>query len=106
MQYEFRCVEHPDRKQIVVCPAKFREQIVPERCHICGAEFEQELKGSGGGWFKQTFGRLTGVYDYDYGRKATWDLTAPGKLEYCKKEGMIRDPFDSGPAPVINDQEL
>jgi hypothetical protein len=33
------------------------------------------------------------VYDYDYGKKATWDMTVPGKMDMLKKEGRIRDPF-------------
>jgi putative FmdB family regulatory protein len=63
-------------------------------CPFCGGNTDQVFDhGNVSGWFKQTPGKLTGVYDYDYGKKATWDLTAPGKMEMLKKEGRIRDPF-------------
>lgn len=40
-------------------------------------------------------GRDTGVYDYDYGTRATWDLTVPGKMDKLARDGRIaRDPFD------------
>ena len=99
MRYEFRCVDHPEIKQIVYCPASLRDTIIPETCQICGQKFDQELKGHGGGWFNFEYGKETGAYDYDYGKKATWDLTPKGKMDRLKKEGIIRDPFDYGPPP-------
>lgn len=41
-------------------------------------------------------GKDTGVYEYDYGIRATWDLTVPGKMEKLTKLGRIeQDPFDA-----------
>lgn len=48
--------------------------------------------------FKPTIGRDSGVYALDYGRRATEDLTVPGKMARLKRDGVIKDPFDS-PAP-------
>ena len=40
-------------------------------------------------------GRDTGVYEYDWGVRATWDLTVPGKMKRLERSGRIaRDPFD------------
>jgi DUF971 family protein len=45
-----------------------------------------------------TPGKRSGFYEYDYGKKATWDLTVPGKMEELKKAGVLRDPFDDVPS--------
>lgn len=40
-------------------------------------------------------GKDTGVYEYDYGVRATWDLTVPNKIARLEKDGRIaRNPFD------------
>ena len=102
MRYEFRCLTHPDQVEVVFRPMKEQEEWTHGQCPKCGRPLELNMNGSGH-QFQLTYGRLTGLYDYDYGKKATWDLTAPGKMQYCKKEGIIRDPFDYGPPPVTND---
>ena len=47
----------------------------------------------------------SGVYALDYGRRATEDLTVPGKMDALKREGRIRDPFDF-PTPPPKDVDL
>lgn len=49
--------------------------------------------------FKQQFkpGKESGFYDQDYGKRATEDLTVPGKFERLKREGRCVDPFDDMP---------
>lgn len=88
--YEFECNLCGERFEKVIPVEQYHE---PE-CPLCGGVTEQVLRGHGGGFFKMTPGKETGVYDYDYGKKATWDLTVPGKSDRLKKEGVIRDPFD------------
>lgn len=66
-------------------------------CPKCGAPTDQVFdRGHGASWFKMTPGKWTGVYDYDYGKKATWDMTVKGKRDYLTKEGIISDPFTNG----------
>jgi len=61
----------------------------------CGAPTDQVFDhGNGASFFKMTPGKWTGVYDFDYGKKATWDMTVKGKKEYLTKEGIISDPFE------------
>ena len=96
MKYEFRCLEHPEQKQVIFCSHKDLDTVQVKKCEICGETLEQEL-GTGDDHrsrFTQTFGKWTGVYDYDYGKKATWDLTPPGKLAELKRRGIVKDPFD------------
>lgn len=46
-------------------------------------------------WDPSKAGKDTGVYEYDHGVRATWDLTVPGKIERLEKAGRIaRNPFD------------
>lgn len=45
--------------------------------------------------FGRTVGRDSGFYTLDYGKRATEDLTVPGKLDRLKKAGTIQDPFDA-----------
>ena len=103
MFYEFKCIDHPSERWSIVCGIEERDGLEIPKCPECGAILEPDLKGHGGSWFKQTFGKWTGVYDYDLGKKATWDLTPPGKMDRLKHDGVIRDPFDYGPPPVTND---
>jgi hypothetical protein len=107
MLYEFYCPDHPGAKpQVVFAPSSQYESIVVQECPICGSKFSPDLRGHGGAWFKQTFGKWTGTWDYDYGRKATWDLTPPGKMDELKRMGKIKDPFDSAPPPVTNEASV
>jgi hypothetical protein len=102
MIYVFSCIEHPAECVVVRCHHSERDSINPGVCPQCGQTFEQDLRGHGGFSFKRTPGVRSGVYALDYGRRATEDLTVPGKMEMLKKEGRIKDPFDSGPAPITN----
>jgi len=45
------------------------------------------------GRFAFTPGRETGAYEYDYGKKATWDLTPPGKYDRLRHDGVVENPF-------------
>lgn len=49
--------------------------------------------------FAQTTGRDSGIYQNDYGKRATEDLTPPGKWARLRKEGIVTDPFLDNPAP-------
>ena len=101
MKYEFRCLEHPEKKQEVWCTWREFDNIEVEKCPVCGERLEQELGTGDRSWFAQTFGKWTGVYDYDYGKKATWDLTPKGKLQELTRLGVCGDPFSKyAPANV------
>lgn len=51
-------------------------------------------------------GRDTGVYEYDYGVRATWDLTVPGKIDRLEHQGRIpRDPFKETPNKYAHKNE-
>ena len=90
--YEFECSLCGERFERSIPCAEYRE---PE-CVFCGGKTEQVfINGSGGFNFKMYPGKWTGMYDYDRGKKATWDLTVPGKMDILKKDGTIRDPFES-----------
>ena len=91
--------------------------VYPFKCSTCGEEVEiiqsihktlrspscethgkmEQVICVAGIVFGRTPGRNTGIYALDYGKRATEDLTVPGKLERLKKEGRIKDPFDSVP---------
>ena len=108
MKYEYRCLEHPDQKKVITLPMSADKGWTHGLCPICGSPLELEL-GLGDDHrsrFRLTYGKMTGVYDYDYGKKATWDCTAPGKMDYLKKEGIIKDPFDSVPERTNMDVEI
>jgi hypothetical protein len=82
---------------------KDRDGFTDPSCE-CGKLMEQAYDTSKGGWFfKYKPGQLTGMHDYDYGKKSTWDLTPDGKMDTLKRLGKITDPFDYGPPPVTND---
>lgn len=88
--YEFRCKECGEVFQKVIRLDKYHEPSCPK----CGSETEQIfINGNGGFSLETTPGRETGFYDLDHGKKATWDLTVPGKLERLRKEGRIKDYF-------------
>ncbi len=53
----------------------------------------------------RTPGKNTGFYDLDYGKRATEDLTVPGKMEALKKAGVIKDPFEGQPAQTPTQQD-
>lgn len=89
MRYEYECEGH-ERKSFIMS-VKEHEEFKPI-CAVCGKAMEQ-LYFPLGSYFNYKPGRETGVYDYDYGKKATWDLTPPGKMERLKKEGVVRDSF-------------
>jgi len=104
MIYTYRCLEHPKQQVLVSRSMKEDGKWTHGTCSICGAPLEMDLRGSAA-WFAfkmEKAGKWTGVYDFDYGKKATWDLTVPTKMAQLKAEGRIKDPFDSGPAPVDN----
>jgi hypothetical protein len=88
--HEFECKKCGKRVTLVMTFNTYRQPLC-----ICGGETEQVFdKGHGGFKFAYTPGKRTGVYEYDYGKKSTWDLTVPGKYEELKKAGIVGDPFD------------
>ena len=90
--YEFKCRKCKELVEKVMSVGDYTEPT----CE-CGGETDQVWSNGHGGFsFSQTYGKWTGIYDYDYGKKATWDLTPPGKLEALQKAGKIADPFERG----------
>lgn len=87
--HEFECRECGKRFTKVMHHKEYHEPP----CE-CGGETDQVFDGHGGFKFTYTPGKWTGIYEYDYGKRATYDLTVPGKLEALKKEGKALDPFD------------
>jgi predicted nucleic acid-binding Zn ribbon protein len=85
--YPFRCAECGE---VVEEVASIYDAIPEPECH---GRMEQIICPSGV-IYARTPGRDTGIYDLDYGKRATEDLTPPGKMERLKKEGRIKDPFD------------
>ena len=86
--YEFSC-PCGHSMEVIWKVSEYQEPSCPR----CGRRMEQVLKGHGG-WNCRLNGKMTGMYDYDLGKKATWDLTPPGKYQDLKEKGIIRDPFD------------
>jgi hypothetical protein len=103
MRYEYRCLEHPQQMLVIFRSAAEQHSWTEGICPVCGEKLELNLQGNGGFKFAFTYGKETGVHDLDYGKHGTWDLTPPGKMERMKRLGIVKDPFDSGPAPVTND---
>lgn len=102
MRYEYRCLNHPDQKVTLHLPMSEDKSWTHGNCPKCNSPLEMDL-GKGDihrSHFVLVYGKEQGVYDYDYGKRATWDLTPRGKMERLKKDGVIKDPFDSGPPPV------
>lgn len=91
-QYVYACPRHGDNEVIRWPISDFGNVPVPF-CTSCDKPKERVpqlptfIEG-------ETVGRDSGWYDRDYGKRATEDCTAPGKMEYLKKEGVIKDPFD------------
>lgn len=105
MLYEFRCLRHPEQRIALQRDWRDQDEWTHGKCSICGEPLELDM-GRGVGhrsFFRMIYGKETGIYEFDNGKKATWDLTPPGKMERLKKAGRIRDPFDFGAPPVTND---
>lgn len=98
--------------------------VYPFRCERCG--FEQELVRSIHAplprpihckkrmdWvpqpipvkFARKVGKDTGFFDLDYGKRATEDLTVPGKLDRLQRDGRLKDPW-RGTRPKPLDKKL
>jgi putative FmdB family regulatory protein len=89
--HEFQCRKCGIRFEKFMHVSEYQEQECPE----CGSGTDEMFdRGNGGFRFKLIPGKPTGIYEYDYGKKATWDCTAPGKMDYLKREGIISDPFE------------
>jgi predicted nucleic acid-binding Zn ribbon protein len=95
VRYEFKCDKCQGRK-LVVMPASQRDAFIEPEC--CGSRMEQTYESYGYAFSMGEAGKRTGIYEYDYGKKATWDLTPPGKMDALKKAGVLRDPFDKAMA--------
>ena len=89
--YPFRCLNCGKVIEIV---SSINDNL-PKPNH-CYKRMDQIICPSGV-VYARTPGRETGVYKLDYGTRATEDLTVPGKMERLKKEGRLKDPFDSVP---------
>ena len=90
--YPFKCEKCGSTIEII---RSIHDNLPRPLC--CHSQMEQIICPSGV-ILGRTPGKTTGFYDLDYGRRATEDLTVPGKMERLKKEGRLKDPFDNVPA--------
>ena len=95
MRYEFKC-DKCNKCKMVIMPASQRDTYVEPEC--CDQKMEQTYESYGYAFAMGKPGERTGIYEYDYGKKSTWDLTPPGKMEQLKRAGVLKDPFDGVPA--------
>ena len=94
--YPFKCfVDDCENNIEVFHPIKDYDNMSHPVCPIHGRM--EQVVSLGGFVLARTPGKNTGFYDLDYGKRATEDLTVPGKMEMLKKEGRIKDPFDDLP---------
>jgi hypothetical protein len=62
-------------------------------CH-CGQLMQWTPTKVPTAYFTYTVGKESGVYENDWGRRATYDLTVPGKLDKLQRDGRVPvDPF-------------
>ncbi len=92
---EYQCGECKLRKEVT---ESVHAAVKDTRRCECGGKFEWAPTFVPLGRFKydpSKAGQDTGVYEYDYGVRATWDLTVPGKMDKLTRQGRIaQDPFD------------
>lgn len=100
--YPFRC-EGCGAETVVSWPIKDYDNLpVPKHCRKKMEQVPQVACFVAG----RTVGRDSGFYDLDYGKRATEDLTVPGKIEKLKRMGRIKpDPWDNAPASPPPSQE-
>jgi len=91
--YPFRCAKCGREREVI---SSIREDLPEPKCH---GKMEQIVVAVGF-VLGRTVGRSTGFYDLDYGKRATEDLTVPGKMEMLQKQGVIKDPFADVPPQV------
>ena len=87
--YIYQCSQGHFTEDKRLMSAPFIERVECDKCHRF-AEWSPQVMGIK---FTPTIGRDSGVYALDYGRRATEDLTVPGKLERLRNAGTIADPF-------------
>jgi len=92
--YPFQC-EQCGNELEVIHPITDYDNMLHPICPLHG-RMEQVVSISGF-VLARSPGAYTGFYDLDYGKRATEDLTVPGKMEALKREGKIKDPFDNAP---------
>lgn len=96
--YDYECEHCGTRKEVYrSIHAKERRP----RC-VCNRLMDQIITRAPAFKMGMTPGRDSGFYAQDYGRRATEDLTVPGKMERLKKAGRIHDPFDDVPARPVD----
>ena len=100
--YEFECRGCGKRFTRVMHIKDYHEP----QCPLCTCVTDQVYDRPPAFALGMTPGKRSGFYDYDYGKKATWDLTVPGKIRELIKAGIIPpDPFDAVP-PKRNDPNV
>jgi predicted nucleic acid-binding Zn ribbon protein len=100
--YPFECSRCGKEKEILWPIKDYDSLPVPRHC---GRKMEQVLQTSCI-VHQRIIGRDTGVYDLDYGKRATEDLTYKAKQERLKKDGRFYDPFDHAPPSPPPSQEV
>jgi len=85
--YPFRCNKCGKQREVT---SSIHDKLPSPKCH---GRMEQIVVAVGF-VLGRTPGKRTGFYDLDYGRRATEDLTVPGKMEELKRAGVLKNPFD------------
>lgn len=91
--YPFKCEECGQITEVFHPCTKYETLSRP---WCCEKEMEQTI-GKISFVLGRTPGKTTGFYALDYGRRATEDLTVPGKMEQLTRDGIIKNPFDDHP---------
>lgn len=86
--YEYVCLKCKKHAELL-------KSVHDDQTPVCCERAMDWVPYSTPGKFNYVAGKETGVYEYDYGKKATWDLTVPGKTERLTRDGRISDPFKS-----------
>lgn len=86
--YPFYCVKCKAKKELY-WPIEAYDSLPVPQCH---GSMEQ-VPVAVGIKLAPTIGRDSGFYDLDYGKRATEDLTPPGKYNRMFKDGEVKNQF-------------
>ena len=91
--YPFKCEECGKEVEVFHSCAEYETLPRPQCCEKDMEQTFEQISFVLG----RTPGKTTGFYALDYGRRATEDLTVPGKMEALTKAGILKNPFDDNP---------
>lgn len=86
--YPFQCSKCPNYVEREWSIHDYDNLPIP----VCHGPMEQVVFASGIK-FAQTLGRDSGIYSLDYGKRATEDLTPPGKYNRMFRDGEVKNQF-------------